>query len=64
MSGSSMPENQWRYGFFAVLALSILLVIGMVVYLWRKKRSEVATMLWSAWEPLDCSTLCSKRGPE
>jgi magnesium transporter len=37
MNFSYIPESNWRYGFFAILALSTLLAVGMIVYLWRKK---------------------------
>src|SRR5919112_52515 len=37
MNFSYIPESNWRYGFFAVLALSTFLAVGMIVYLWRKK---------------------------
>jgi magnesium transporter len=32
-----MPETQWHYGFYAILALCASLAVGMLVYLWRKK---------------------------
>jgi magnesium transporter len=37
MNFSYIPESNWRYGFFAILALSTFLAVGMIVYLWRKK---------------------------
>jgi magnesium transporter len=37
MNFSYIPESNWRYGFYAVLALSTFLAVGMLVYLWRKK---------------------------
>lgn len=32
---SYIPESNWRYGFYAILALSTFLAEGMLVYLWR-----------------------------
>ena len=32
-----MPETQWRYDFYAILALCTSLAVAMLVYLWRKK---------------------------
>jgi magnesium transporter len=37
MNFSYIPESNWRYGFYAILALSTFLAVGMIVYLWRKK---------------------------
>jgi magnesium transporter len=37
MNFDYIPESNWRYGFFAILALSAFLAVGMVVYLWRKR---------------------------
>ena len=37
MNFSYIPESGWHYGFYAVLALSAFLAIGMLAYLWRKK---------------------------
>jgi magnesium transporter len=37
MNFSYIPETNWRYGFYAILALCTSLVVGMLVYLWRKK---------------------------
>ena len=31
------PETQWRYDFYAILALYTSLAVAMLVYLWRKK---------------------------
>jgi hypothetical protein len=31
------PETQWRYDFYAILALSTSLAVEMLVYLWPKK---------------------------
>ena len=37
MNFAYMPETQWHFGFYAVLALCTSLAVGMLVYLWRKK---------------------------
>jgi magnesium transporter len=37
MNFSYIPESNWRYGFYAILALCTFLAVGMLVYLWRKK---------------------------
>jgi magnesium transporter len=37
MNFDNMPELQWRWGYFAVLGVIILLVIGMLVYFRRRK---------------------------
>ncbi len=37
MNFQYMPETQWQYGFYAVLALCTILGAGMLVYLHRKK---------------------------
>jgi magnesium transporter len=37
MNFSYIAESNWRYGFYAILALSTFLAVGMIVYLWRKK---------------------------
>ncbi len=37
MNFSYMPETQWHYGYYAILALCTFLAAGMLVYLWRKK---------------------------
>jgi magnesium transporter len=34
---SYIPETNWRYGFYGILALCASLAVGMLVYLWRKK---------------------------
>jgi magnesium transporter len=31
MNVSYIPESNWRYSFFAILALSTLLAVGMIV---------------------------------
>jgi magnesium transporter len=37
MNFSYIPETNWRYGFYGILALCASLAVGMLVYLWRKK---------------------------
>jgi magnesium transporter len=37
MNFAHMPETEWRYGFYGILALCAALGIGMFVYLTRKK---------------------------
>ena len=37
MNFSYLPDINWRYGFYAILALCASLAVGMLLYLWRKK---------------------------
>lgn len=37
MNFANMPETEWNYGFYAVLAICAALGVGMLVYLYRKK---------------------------
>jgi magnesium transporter len=37
MNFAYIPETNWRYGFYAILALCTSLAVGMLMYLWRKK---------------------------
>jgi hypothetical protein len=32
-----MPQTQWPYAFYAILALCTSLAVEMLVYLWPKK---------------------------
>jgi magnesium transporter len=37
MNFSYIPDINWRYGFYVILALCTSMAVGMLVYLWRKK---------------------------
>ena len=37
MNFKYMPELYWRYGYFSVLALMLMITTGMLIYFWRKK---------------------------
>lgn len=32
-----MPELQWRYGYFAVIMISLIIVIAEIIYFKKKK---------------------------